>query len=399
MSQVDPVAPHILVLCHSDLRHDARLMRQIAALREVGKVSTAAFSASGSETGDFHKLGTDTTILGLPPLIRKLTTAAWGACERVLRMMKAYEALYWSPALRHARYTLRGVRADLIVANDIGTLPLALALAGRAVPVLFDAHEYHPGQHKGDSPRAQHALRASEVLCRRYMPRAAHCLTVSDAVAEAYEQLVGIRPTVITNAPGFEELSPSGPVPGRVRLVHHGGVFPQRGAVELLHMMDALGPGYELHLYLMGSGGADHAAFARLARERANVFMHAPVPPAEVPRTIGQYDIGIHRLPPGIPNYEYALPNKLFDYIQARLAIVVSPSRSMGELVRRYDLGVVAAGHLAEDLAAAVRSLAPERIAACKRNAHQWAYELSSAGNTARLVDIAQRLVGRSKAR
>ncbi|MGV3638633.1 MAG: hypothetical protein ACO1NQ_13415, partial [Flavobacteriales bacterium] len=142
-----------------------------------------------------------------------------------------------------------------------------------------------------------------------------------------------------------------------------------------------------------------HAAFARLARERANVFMHAPVPPAEVPRTIGQYDIGIHRLPPGIPNYEYALPNKLFDYIQARLAIVVSPSRSMGELVRRYDLGVVAAGHLAEDLAAAVRSLTPERIAACKRNAHQWAYGLSSAGNTARLVDIAQRLVGRSNAR
>jgi glycosyltransferase involved in cell wall biosynthesis len=388
--------PHILILCHSELRDDARLMRQIAALREVGVVSTAAFSPSGLETGTFHELGADTTILGLPPLMRKLTTATWGVCERMFRSTGSYEALYWSPALRHAKRRLRGSKADLIVANDISTLPLAFAIAGTGTPVLFDAHEYHPGQHRGDSPRARHALRASEQLCRKFMPLAAHCLTVSDAVAEAYAQLVGIRPTVVTNAPKYEELSPSGPTPGRIRLVHHGGVFPQRGVAELLQMMDALGPAYELHLYLMGRGGADHTAFERMASQRGNVFMHAPVSPADVPRTIGQYDIGIHRLPPGIPNYEYALPNKLFDYIQARLAIVVSPSRAMSELVQRHQLGVVASGHLAEDLAAAVRSLTPERIAAFKQNAHERAYELSSAGNMAVLVRIARELLERS---
>lgn len=385
--------PHILILCHSELKDDARLMRQITALREVGIVSTAAFSPSGLETGTFHKLGTDTTILGLPPLLRKLTTALWGVCERILRSTGSYEALYWSPPLRHAKHKLRGSQADLIVANDISTLPLAFAVADPGTPVLFDAHEYHPGQHKGDSPRARHALRVSEQLCRTNMPRAAHCLTVSDAVADAYSELVGIRPTVVTNAPRYEDLSPTGPTPGRIRLVHHGGVFPQRGAVELLHMMDALGPAYELHLYLMGRGGADHAAFERMASERSNVFMHAPVAPADVPRAIGQYDIGIHRLPPGIPNYEYALPNKLFDYIQARLAVVVSPSRSMSELVRQHQLGVVASGHLAEDLATAVRSLTPERIAEFKRNAHQRAYELSSAGNMALLERIARQLL------
>mgnify|MGYP001171564344 CR=1 FL=1 len=387
------VPPHILVLCRSHLSRDARVLRQVEALREVGTVSCAAFSPSGLETGSFHRLGEDNTVLGWPPLARKALTLTHGAMLRLQRIAGAHEAAYWGPVQRHARRMLRRVKADLIVANDVDTLPLAFAIAGPTTRVLFDAHEFHPGQHAGDDARTVRARRAVTHLCRRFVPKVHHFITVSDAVAEAYHDLTGVHPTVITNAPAYRELRPVHASEGPIRLVHHGGAFPQRDSAALMTLMDLLGPGFELHLYMVG----DSAVLDRLrhmAAARTNVFMHDPVPPTDVPAIINGYDIGVHRLPPGPPNHEFALPNKLFDFVQARLAIAVSPNRAMATLVREHGLGVVAASHDVASLADVMRPLSREEILRFKQRAHEKAHELSATANMSRLVGIAQQLLG-----
>ena len=47
-----------------------------------------------------------------------------------------------------------------------------------------------------------------------------------------------------------------------------------------------------------------------------------------------QYDVGVFLLPASFPNQVHVLPNKLFDYIQARLAVAIGPSHEMAEVVR-----------------------------------------------------------------
>lgn len=368
-------------------------MRQAETLRGIGVLSCAAFSPSGLETGAFHELGQDNTVLGLHPVLRKALTVVWGRVETILRMFDRYDPVYWTPALRHARHKLRHLKPDLIVSNDQSTLPLAFAIAGPRTRILFDAHEYHPGQHREEGKRSSFQKRSSIQLCRTLMPKADHCLTVSDAVADAYLELTGVRPTVLTNAPRYEDRMPVLTTSDRIRLVHHGGVFPQRGTIDFMELMDRLGPGYELHMYMVGRGTPDHERLERSANERNNVFLHPPVAPADLPATISQYDIGIHRLPPGVANYEYALPNKLFDFIQARLAVVVSPSKAMGELVRANGLGVVAARNDMEAMADAIRSITRDDIVRFKSRAHEKAFELSSAGNMELLERIATGLL------
>jgi hypothetical protein len=92
---------------------------------------------------------------------------------------------------------------------------------------------------------------------------------------------------------------------------------------------------------------------------------------------INQYDIGIFNLPEHNYNYAVALPNKLFEYIQARLCIVVSPSIEMKRIVEKYSLGIVSRGFSPIEFADAIRNISIESIQMFKENADKYAFELS----------------------
>ena len=59
-----------------------------------------------------------------------------------------YERHYWGMAhVRELRERLKDARADVVVANDIEALPLALE-AAKGAPVILDAHEYAPREYE-----------------------------------------------------------------------------------------------------------------------------------------------------------------------------------------------------------------------------------------------------------
>src|SRR5690606_36972605 len=121
-------------------------------------------------------------------------------------------------------------------------------------------------------------------------------------------------------------------------LVHSGGAVPGRNLEAMIDVAVALGPGYSLDLYLMPAG--DRGRYLATLRERAaahpGITFHAPVTPAELPATLNRYDIGVFWIPPFNTNARYTLPNKLFDYVQGRLAIAVGPTEEMARVVTEH---------------------------------------------------------------
>jgi glycosyltransferase involved in cell wall biosynthesis len=150
-----------------------------------------------------------------------------------------------------------------------------------------------------------------------------------------------------------------------------------------------------LDLYLVPAG--DGGKYLRTLQERAagsdRITIHEPVPPAELPRTLNAYDVGVFSLPPDNFNMENCLPNKLFDFLQARLAFAVSPSPEMARFVRDNELGVVSADYSGESFVEALRELTPERVQAGKDAAHRHAKELSSDTDVAASHAIVRRLL------
>jgi hypothetical protein len=118
-----------------------------------------------------------------------------------------------------------------------------------------------------------------------------------------------------------------------------------------------------------------------------------PVKSSEVVTFIHPYDMGIFLLPPINFNYANTLPNKLFDFIQARLAIGIGPTPEMASLVSKYVLGVVADDFSAQSLAKKINALTAEEITIFKNNANKAAYELSAEKNKIILNDLVSNLL------
>ena len=407
MSQIPSPSPldqkkgaHVLVLSYSDLPKDARLLRQISELLRLGfTVSTAAHNPSGLENGSFLRiLHEERRHYNLPSPIRKIISAGVRLRHLILRSLNAHDLEYWSGFRRSDFRALRQIPADLIIANDIDTLPLALALKKPGTKVIFDAHEYSPLQGEGNAEWMKSFHSRNLYLCKKYMAQADQCFTVSPDIVDLYEQTTGVRALLMTNAPAYEDLHPVEGTGKVIQLVHHGIATPQRDTHALVRMMDSLGPAYHLTLYINADQDHGYAKeLARMCEARENVYLNPGIPPQEITRTINQYDIGVHRLPPTSTNHELALPNKFFEFIQARLAMVISPGRSMARIVREEGLGAVAKDHSIDAMVAAIRSLHREQIMDCKRRAHTLASRYSAESNMALLRDRVLALLATDK--
>jgi hypothetical protein len=98
--------------------------------------------------------------------------------------------------------------------------------------------------------------------------------------------------------------------------------------------------------------------------------------------------VGLYILDNTIVNNRYALPNKFFEFVQARLAIAIGDSYEMKQYVKRYDLGVAADENTPEALAEKFIKLTKEDIMWYKQNAHKHAMELSAEPNKVELRNI-----------
>jgi glycosyltransferase involved in cell wall biosynthesis len=367
----------VLVLSFSDHARDPRVDRQITALSRRHEVVSAGLGAGAAPVERFVDLR-----LRSSPAAERANQAA--GLQRILS--RRFEAAYWGNRLvRASAERVSNVRPDVVVAHDIHTLPLALRAAAGA-PVLFDAHEYYPEHFV--QVRWWRLVMAPYMtyLCRRYMPMAAAAITVSPGLAKLYLSRLGSEPEVIMNAPARSDLRPTA-VDRPVRLLHHGSADPRRRPERMIEAVRLLDDRFVLDLMLIGTGravGRLHAA----ARGDSRIRFLEPVPMREIPRVTNSYDVGLFLLEPRTPNQLHVLPNKLFEFIQARLAVAIGPSPDMAAVVREWECGVVADDFTPAAFAAALASLDPEDIVRMKRRSHIAADELCAERSEQRLLGL-----------
>ena len=97
--------------------------------------------------------------------------------------------------------------------------------------------------------------------------------------------------------------------------------------------------------------------------------------------TINHYDIGVFLIPPINFNYANTLPNKLFDFIQARLGIAIGPTPEMASIVKSYGNGVVSDDFSPQSLGRKLNALTREDIIRFKKQSSLAAKELNAEKN------------------
>jgi hypothetical protein len=376
----------ILVLAFSDLRHDARIARQVDFLKNDFDLTVICKETNGAP-GFEAIIGQNVKL----SLWRKGVTAAL----LLLRQYSLAHRLLYDYS--EVKKKLGKKKFDLVIANDIESLPFAFDYA--PAKVLFDAHEYAP-RHFEDKRMWRVFFQPMNIfLCRKYIPRTAAMTTVGVALATEYEKNFGVKPLVITNAAGYVDAQPSMPVDDKIRMIHHGGANPSRRLEIMIDMMDLLDERFTLDLMLTTPVVANKKTrqYRDQLKERAQkskrVRILPPVKSSEIVGAINQYDFGVFLLPPVNFNYANTLPNKLFDFIQARLGIAIGPTPEMAAIVKKYNIGVVSDEFTAASLAKKLKDLTRDDIIRFKANTNAAAKNLNAEVNQKLLKELVNTII------
>lgn len=359
--------PRILCISFSPIHADSRVLRQIEVLRAHGDVTTVGYGPAPEGVARHIQVPDNASSLPQTPL---------GVARLALRRHDSVELK--SPG---EKAVLQQVRAsghyDLIVANDARALPLAFAADGDKV--YADMHEWAAEERATILVWRVLVGPYMEHLCRKYLPRAAAVTSVSAGLSGLYADTYGLTTETIRNSADFRpDLAPSPVDPQRIRLVHSGTADTERNILELIEATERLGERFTLDLYLLEVPGGHLAQIKAKAAGSQRVTVHDPVPPATLPTVLNQYDLGVFLYPLRTLSHRFHLPNKFFDFVQARLGLVFSPAPEIDTHIAQYELGIVTGDTTADALVDALRDLTAKQVTAFKQAADRSARELSS---------------------
>lgn len=342
----------VLILSYSDVSRDPRVSKQIQALTNHFHVDLAAYGDAVSGIRSFFPIHTKPKFSA----VRKAKRATF-------KLTKDYDGWYWDAARTDFLAKVDGAHYKVILANDIHTLPLALKLAGSERKVVFDAHEYHPDEFSDQEDWAAFNQPYITYLCKKYIPEVASFITVNEPIAELYRELTGTESEVVFNTANFHSLSVRKTNPEAVRIIHHGVALRSRSIEDMIVAMGEVPGNYSLDLML--TGGLDASYYQELGNMVStmdNVRLIAPVPLQEIVGKLHEYDIGLFMLPEVNTNYRLALPNKLFEFVQARLAVITTPNIEMKRFIETHGIGETSRGFSVSDLVETLCGLTVEDI-------------------------------------
>lgn len=344
------------------MARDPRVLRQCRVARELADETVVV------GLGDYGDRIDGCLLRLVPPPVR-----GWG--ERLprlatvlgLRMAPWVDRIErWYAPSKTLMAIASGVQANLYIANDWPALPVAAQLA-RLNGGLFgyDSHEWGPGEHNNKMYWRLLFPGLVRRVEKRWLEQAAFFSTVSDGIADLYMGTYALaqKPSVIRNVPAFQEtlFRPTGEC---IEVLYHGIFNSNRGLEALIASVAEWRS--EFMLVLRGWG---NPAYEQELRELAQslgvsgrVRFEPPVPPDEIVQAATAADIGLF-VPSGQEEQSrYVLPNKVFEYMMAGLAVCVSDMPDMARLVLDTNTGVTCDGGQPSAIAAAINGLSRTQI-------------------------------------
>ncbi|MGH7409506.1 MAG: glycosyltransferase, partial [Candidatus Methylomirabilis sp.] len=251
--------------------------------------------------------------------------------------------------------------AVLYHAHDLDTLPAGAVLSRlKGVPLLYDAHELFCDQFSG----ASRQFRAILFGLEHWLIRFAHAVvTVNHSIAEQLSAWHTVPlPAVVMKCPMAEQTGKT--VASQLRLpyrkgarVTYQGIFVQDRGLEQLVLSARW---YEsAELYLRGFGPLEPVLRALVEAEGLEDRVHVlpPAEPSQLVQSLEGFDIGVVPYRATTLNNRLCLPNKVFEYLQAGLALAVSALPELEQVVKETAAGEVFDPEQPRDIARAINSL------------------------------------------
>lgn len=318
----------------NDFTRDNRVLKISQSLQAMGHdVTVVALSGEGLSNVETHATGFHVarvrcTANGLPR----------GFVFGLIKFTELSFRLVWSYR-----------KVDVWHCNDIEAFVLGLLakVLNPKLQLVYDCHEFESERNAKSSVEKR---LVGWIECR-FIRFAKQVFVVSPSILNAYQErykshglpaiallrnVPHANPSVMVSEKQLRkslDLAPEAFV-----ALYQGAFIYNRGIEQLLAMANDMKED-GIQLVFMGYGKLEP-----VIREAANrldwVHLHPAVSYEDVPRYSADADVGLVSVKPTCLSYLYCLPNKLFEYIQAGLPIMVNDLPDCQSLLSEYGIGI-----------------------------------------------------------
>jgi len=277
---------------------------------------------------------------------------------------KRFNLLFNTGFLFYAEYNFRlfcyllFTKKDILLANDLDTLlPNYLISKLQNKKIVFDSHELFP-----EIPELVHRPKVKKVwlaLEKHILPKLKNNYTVCNSITEFYENKYHSNFTTIKNLPNKKAIEKgvfSFNTDNKKIILYQGALNVGRGIELMIETMHFL----QNHLLvLIGSGDISKSLKNKVSEENLNdkVFFLGKINPETLHKLTPLADLGLSLEEDLGLNYRFALPNKIFDYIQGEVPILVSNLPEMSKVISAYKVGEIVKNRTPEKLAKQIKEV------------------------------------------
>ena len=337
--------PKALVISHSNIAEDPRVLRHISVIGERFEVHTVGYGERPITSEKHFRVPDDARFL--PRSFSQLISMQVGRSITVAKSSDFTKTIVNLVQPENINY-------ELIQINDVHALAAGFELRKDA-RVWVDMHEYAPleGEHDWRWNLAFSAY--AREICFEFLPKADALSTVSNGIAKRYSTELNKDVHLIRNShPFVVRIDKKSTNEDLLKFVHVGVALKARNIENMIDAFSELGNQHQLHLMLVPTEQPYFNKLVEIADRIPNVFIVPPVPNAEVINKLSSFDAGIVTIPPTSFNYQHGLPNKFFQFIQARLPIVAGPLPEISKLVSEHNVGWITENFKADSIAQTV---------------------------------------------
>lgn len=239
----------------------------------------------------------------------------------------------------------------ILHANDIDALlPNYLISRKMNIPLVFDSHEIFTEMPSVQNRFSQKFWR---VLERKLVPHMNLMMTESESYAEWFHEQYNVNPVVVRNIPrkilSAPEISENQPK----IILYQGAINQSRGIEKMIvamhHIKDAV-------LKIAGDGPKKKDYEELVIREKLQdkVFFLGKLKPENLREITKTADVGFSLEENNGVSYYYSLPNKVCDYIQSRVPLVMINFPEMQRIKNQFDVGEIVPDHQPETIEKAI---------------------------------------------
>ncbi len=255
---------------------------------------------------------------------------------------------------------------DILLSNDLDTLPANFAASKvKNKPLVYDSHEYFT--EVPELINRPWVKKVWEWLEKKMVPEFKYAFTVCNSIAGIYEEKYGTKFKVVRNLPVSTKMISSIEKSENAEkiILYQGAVNIGRGLEQAILAMKFID---NAKLIIAGDGDIKTNLQNLVIKENLQnkVEFTGRLPLEELAKLTPQADLGLSIEEDLGLNYRFALPNKLFDYIQAQVPVLITNLPEMAAIVSQYRIGEITESleplFLAEKITDALTNQAKRKI-------------------------------------